>query len=61
MKKDGLRVKTEGILAQRHLFFLARYSLSSPYMQVAGWVLTSLQYDLSVAPDQGIAGAPIKS
>ena len=27
MKKDGLRVKTEEILAQRHLFFLVRYSL----------------------------------
>jgi len=27
MKKDGLRVKTEEILAQRHLFSLVRYSL----------------------------------
>jgi len=30
-------------------------------MQVAGWVLASLQYDLSVATDQDIAGAPVKS
>ena len=71
MKKDGLRVKTEEILAQRHLFFLVRYSL---ILTILDKTTSSLAIHascrlgpglfavyLSVATDQGIAGAPVKS